>query len=151
GQRKELRPNDTPRNSRDKRKHKTWARIIITPIPHNVNEYESLARVLAPRINPTELDDLRQPRFVQKPRAIPELAGGKPERIIELQPRNNSVSSRMRVRLMRCTRDEGIGRGVLYAHLSLFWSDKRNQAWRSQGISVRLEEIRDVVAALTEL
>lgn len=128
----------------------SWARVRMTPIPHELAQDESLARLRAPRLAPTELDDLKQPRFVQKPRAIPELAGGKPERVIELQPRGNGVSSRLRVRLMKNTRDTGVGRGVLYCHVSVFWTDARKQAWRSQGVSIRLEEIRDVIEALDE-
>jgi hypothetical protein len=57
------------------------------------------------------------------------------------------VSSRMRIRLMRNTRDSGIGKGILYAHLSLFW-EQRGIGWRSQGVSVRLEEMREVALAL---
>jgi hypothetical protein len=129
---------------------KSWARVRITPEPHDLAQDESAARLARLRLAPTELEPGKQPRFVQKPRAIPELAGGKPERVIELEPRGNSVSSRLRVRLMKCTRDSGIGKGVLYCHISVFWNDARNMGWRSQGVSIRLEELNDVIAALSE-
>jgi hypothetical protein len=129
---------------------KSWARVRLTSTERDLAQDESIARVGQAR-RPPQTVGLDQARFVQKPRAIPELAGGKPERAIDLHPRANGVSSRMRVRLMRCTRDEGVGRGVLYVHLSLFWTDTRAQRWRSQGISVRQEEIWDLVTALESM
>jgi hypothetical protein len=128
--------------------YKTWAHVEIHPQPIDLALEASIARVHAPRAPPEQVEG--NARYIQKPKAIPELAGGKPEVQVDLSPRPNTVASRVRVRAMRNTRDTGIGKGVLYFHSCITWEERGNR-WRSQGMSVRQEELWDYIIALTGL
>jgi len=135
-----------------KTKWKTWARVRIAPVKEDLAELESGARLRAPRAQPQELDDARNARFVQKPGAIPDYAGGTPLAVVELAPREDTTTkSRIRLRLMKNTQSRGIGFGVQYVHACVFWTDARGQAWRSQGMGLRQEELRDMAAVLVAM
>ena len=147
-QRPSREPNDRPGKRRTK--WKCWARVHIDPMPRDLAADESAARMRAPRADPQTVEPGNAKVYVQKPGAIPDYAGGKPLQVVELSPRPNGVSSRLRVRLMRNTRDTGVGKGVLYAHVCIAWTERGHQ-WRSQGTSIRLEELRDCIAVLEAL
>jgi hypothetical protein len=137
---------------RPRSKYKTWARVRISPVKEDLAELDSAVRLRAPRSQPQELDDARNARFVQKPGAIPDYAGGTPIAIVELAPREDTTTkSRIRVRLMKNTQKRGIGYGVQYVHACVFWTDARGQAWRSQGMGLRQEELRDFANVLLSM
>lgn len=119
-------------------------RIRIAPKALVLGQGEIEARVYGPRPPPHEVYDFKRPRYVQGPKVVPELKGGTPTRQLAIHHRGNRAKSRICASLVR-------SHDMTYVRVAVHWTDRFGDMWRSSGIAVRLEELRDLAHTLDEL
>lgn len=125
-----------------KRKWRSYCRIVIAPT-------RDIAAAENPEFEPRRIE----PTSKSSRPAPPEPVGGPVLASLELE-RRDGKTSRLGVTLRRVPKASGRGglpTGATYIRLAIHWDRKDGSPWRSQGCTIRVEEVPALCEALRGL